>query len=447
MDIEQIDDIWLTQSINELLQWGRKHYIKYHPIYPVVIKEAEGAILRDTNKKEYLDFIAIAMAVNIGHNNEKVIAVMKEQLDQLTTITGSLMNVPQVKLAKLLAEIAIGDLSRSYFSCSGTEAVELAIKTIRRYTGRLNIISRWGGYHGNSLGAAGAASGTVLYKRAFESIVPGFIHIPPPYCYRCPFGLEYPNCGLACARALENAIVYESLEKIAGVIMELIIGGGGVIIPPNEYPVEIRNICNEYGVPLIIDEVVTGFGRTGKMFGCEHYNIVPEILVGGKGIAGAHIPLSFVLTNDKIARAMEDYTKGFHYSTYAHHPLACAAAFATIKVIFEENLVDRSAKLGTYALKALKDVVEDFDVLDDARGKGLMLGVEVVKSKDTKEPDPHLGKKIVEFSFKNGLLIGLSTLRMGNATIIYFAPPLTITEEQIDKALDIFRSAVKGTIQ
>lgn len=446
VSLNDVDNIWLTQDYKKLLEWGGKHYIKYHPFYPVIIKSANGAILKDVNNREYLDFLGIAAAVNLGHNHKKVIEFMKKQLDELTTITGSLMNVPQVKLAKLLAEIAPDGLSKSYFTCSGTEAVELAIKTIRRYTGKLNIISRWGGYHGNSLGGAGAASGTVLYKRSFQPVTPGFIHIPPPYCYRCPYKLTYPDCNLACAKELETVIQYESSDKIAGVIMELIIGGGGVVIPPDSYPKEIRKICKKYEIPLIIDEVLTGFGRTGRMFCCEHYDVTPEILVGGKGVAGTHIPLSFILTNDGIAQSMEDYTKGFHYSTYAHHPLACAAGFATIKTIIEEDLVNKAAELGTYTLKVLREIEEEFDILDDARGKGMLLGLEVVKDKDTKEPNPKTAQKIADNSFKEGLLIGLSKLRMGKASIIYFAPPLTITREQIDRGLDTLRSAIKKSI-
>jgi putrescine aminotransferase len=245
---------------------------------------------------------------------------------------------------------------------------------------------------------------------------------------------------------VENTIVYEWPETVAAVIGEPIIGGGGVVIPPLEYWKEIRRICDKFGVLLILDEVITGFGRTGKMFCSEHYDVVPDIMAIAKGIASCYAPLSGVLTTDEIAVAMEDYEKGSYYSTYQNHPLSCAAALSNLKVMIEDGLVERSARLGEYMLKALSDMVEEINVLDDARGKGLLLGVEVVKDKVSKEPDPELGLKIRRKAYEKGLLVGLSRIRMKDAIINIFGPPLVITREQIDESLDIYRSAVKESM-
>jgi adenosylmethionine-8-amino-7-oxononanoate aminotransferase len=378
----------------------------------------------------------------VGYGEERIKEAIKNQLNEISTITVSFLSSPVVKLAKLLSEIAPSGLSKCFFSCTGSQATELAIQTARRYTGRLKILSRLGGYHGNTMGSI-AASGCALHKRIYDPGVHGFIRVLPPYCYRCDFGQEYPGCNIECAKALENTIIYEWPVTVAAVIGEPIIGGGGVVIPPIEYWKEIRRICDDYGVQLIMDEVITGFGRTGKMFCSEHYEVVPDILAIAKGIASCYAPLSAVLANDEIALAMEEHEKGSYYSTYQNHPLSCAAAIANIGVILEDKLVEKSAKLGEYMLKALSDIVEEFEVLDDARGKGLLLGVEIVKTKESREPDPELGMEIRRKAFEKGLIVGLSRIRMKNAIINAFGPPLSITREQIDEGLDIYRSSVK----
>lgn len=441
--LEDIDRILKEERTEELLGWS-KYIIPYFTMRPIIIKEGEGAILRDTTGKEYIDFASIAHSCILGYNNEKIKEAMKKQIDELSTITGTHgYNIPALKLGKLLAEIAPGDLSRYYLATGGSEVVDIAIKTVRAITGKSKIISRWGGYHGN-LAWSGTASGTVLYKRAYDPVAPGFIHVPPPYCYRCAFGLEYPECGVACAKVIEDIMKYEG-NAVAAVIGEPIIGGGGVVIPPDEYWPIVRKVCDEYGVILIDDEIITSFGRTGKMFACEHWGIIPDVMTVSKTLGACYNPIAAILTTEKISKSVEDL-KCYHFNTYCYHPVSCAAAMATIRVIIEEKLVERSARMGEYALKGLISIVEEFDVLDDARGRGLYLGFEIVKSKKTKEPDPELGMRICEEAFKDGLFFLVSRLRMKDAVIGTFCPPLVTTEEQIDKALEIFRSAVKKSI-
>jgi taurine--2-oxoglutarate transaminase len=434
-----------TNDTEKLVEWGRKHLIHYTRYRPIVLKEGDGVTLQDTTGKKYLDFMSGATSINIGYGEERIKESIKEQLKEISTITVSFLSSPVVKLAKLLTEVAPAGLSRCFFSCTGSQATELAMQTARRYTGRLKIISRHGGYHGNTMGSI-TASGCALHKRIYDAGAHGFVHVLPPYCYRCDFGHEYPDCSIECASALENTIIYEWPETVAAVIGEPIIGGGGVVIPPIEYWQEVRRICDRYGIQLIMDEVITGFGRTGKMFCSEHYGVVPDVMAVAKGIASCYAPLSGVLTTDKIALAMEDHEKGSYYSTYQNHPLSCAAALANLRVIIEDGLVERSARLGEYMLKALGELVEEFDVLDDARGMGLLLGVEVVKNKESKEPDPDLGTQINRKAFEKGLIVGLSRIRMKNAIINLFGPPLLITEDQIDEGLGIYRTAVKEAL-
>lgn len=429
------------EDSEKLVEWGQTHLTHYTGYRPMILKEGKGTELFADGRR-FLDFMSGATSVNVGYGEERVKEAIKEQLQEISTITVAFLSSPVVKLAKLISEIAPSGLSRCFFSCTGSQATELSIQTARRYTGRLKILSRLGGYHGNTMGSI-AASGCPLHKRIYDPGVHGFVRILPPYCYRCDFGHEYPGCNIECARAFENTIIYEWPDTVAAVIGEPIIGGGGAVVPPIQYWKEIRRICDEYGVLLIMDEVITGFGRTGKMFCSEHYDVVPDIMAVAKGIASCYAPLSGVITTDEIGLAMEDHEKGSYYSTYQNHPLSCAAALANIKVIIEDNLVEKSAKLGEYMLKALSDLVEELDVLDDARGKGLLLGVEVVKSKESKVPDPELGMEIRRKAFEKGLMVGLSRIRMKNAIINVFGPPLSAPKEQIDEGLDIYRSAVK----
>lgn len=442
MKNDELDRILYSRSDQDLADWSQRHLVQYHSFLPPVIEEAKGATLRDVTGKEYLDFASIVVSVNVGHGDKRVTDAMKQQLDLMTSTTGTFLNVPEIRLAKLMAEITPEKLTRSFFLTSGSEAVELAMKTARRHTGRLKIFSRWGGYHGNTPGAL-SASGAALYKRIYDPAVPGFLKIPPPYCYRCDFGLEYPDCGIMCARVLDSAIVYEHPDTVAAVIAEPIIGGGGAVVPPEEYVPELRKICDEYGVLLILDEVITGFGRTGRMFCCEHYGVTPDIMSVAKGIGSSYVPLSAVITTDEIAEGMADHTKGVHFSTYGNHPLSCAAALANIKVILEDKLVENAARMGEYCLKALKDLVQESAVLGEARGKGLLLGVEIVKDKKTKTPDLELGVSITKKALERGLYFSLSRMRMKNGVIAVFGPPLNITHEEVDRAIEIFDSVVK----
>lgn len=440
--LAEFDAIANAQDPNILFEWDKQNIIHYHGYRPIIFKEGKGARIRDTSGHEYLDFRGQAFCINIGYGDERVIKYAKEQLDELSTTTIVGLNIPQIRLSKLISGLTPTGLSRSYFVNSGSEANEMALKTARRYTGNAKIISLWAGYHGWTLGALSAA-GMNNFKRSYEPVAPSFIHIPPPYCYRCDYNCTYPNCTMACARMVESTIIYEGPQSIAAVMMEPIIGGGGIVVPPEGYLQEIRRICDKYNIPLIFDEVITGFGRTGKMFCSEHYGISPDIMTMGKGITSTYAPLGGIAITEKIANTLDDYSKGAQLATYENHPLSCAIALANIRVLIEDKLVENSAKMGDYLLRRLNELAGESTILGEARGKGLLMGVEIVRNKETREPDVKIGKAIEDECFKNGLLTFLSDMRLKDAAILCFAPALSITQRDADEAMNSFSVAVR----
>jgi len=446
---KRIDRILATSEPEELLEWNEKFALHTHQFLPFIVKETEGIVITDTTGRKYLDFLAQATCVNVGYNNREVIEAVKEQAEKMSSLTATCLNPTTLKLQRLLAEIAPEGLVRSIMISGGSEANEVAIKIARRYTKRYKIVSRWAGYHGNTAVTLGA-SGVLLYKRDFDPVLPGFIHVSPPYCYRCDFGLEYPDCGVMCARMIEHAITYEDEKQVAAVIAEPIIGWGGAIVPPDEYFPMVREICDEHDVLLILDEVLTGFGRTGKMFACEHYGVSPDIMTLAKGISSIYVPCSAVIAREKVAEGLgvapsvsDSYIeRGITGITCMNHPLACAAALANIKFIVEKKLPENADKVGEYFLRALRDIAEEKRFFGEVRGKGLLIGLEVVKDKDGREPDIEKAEEICFKSIMNGLIIINSKWRARNSSIILFTPPLIVTKEDVDKALEIFQNVV-----
>ena len=447
--INEINQILTTDDTKKLIEWDDNFAFQPHAHLPIVVKKADGIKLIDTRENEYLDFLAGATCVNIGYGNRDVLNYIIKQLELTAGLMGIPMNVPSIKLMKLLAEIAPQGLTRSFTISGGSEANEQAIKISRRYTKKTKIISLWGGYHGNTA-AALSASGVLNYKMDFDPNLPGFIHVPPAYCYRCDLGLKYPECGVMCAKLIEHTIHYEDSQQVAAVIAEPIIGWGGVIIPPKEYFPIIKKICDKYDVLLIIDEILTGFGRTGKMFACQHWDLIPDIMTLAKGLTSFYIPCSAVLVQEKIAQSLgavgritEKYwRRGVMGITSMNHPTACAAALANVKVILEKNLPDNARIIGDYFLKNLGDIAKEYEFFGEIRGKGLLIGLEVVKDKDTKEPDMSKCNKIQAMSISNGLIIGTSMMRTRNSSILLFSPPLITSKDDVNRALEIFQNVV-----
>ena len=418
------------------------------PYKKTLVVGGEGAYYWDAKGNRYLDFMSQLYNVNVGMNNREVIEAIKKQLDELVYVSPYVLSVPKIRLARRLAEITKEDFCKTFFSNSGTEAAEVAIKLAKIYTGHSKIVGLWKGYHGSTYGSASAGGYTDVREQA-EPLVPGFVHIPPPYCYRCYFGLEYPSCNIRCAKFLEDTIKWEGPESIAGFIGETIVGGGGVLVPPKEYWSTIRKICDKYKIVQINDEVMTGFGRTGKMFGYENWHVIPDIVTLAKGITSGYVPLGATMMRKKIAEFFAYPPYFMHSYTYSGHALACAAALATIDVYYEKKLPENAAKVGKHLIEALKGMQDRHDSVGDVRGMGLLLALEFVKDKATKEPlspaDPKAPPEetpltvLGDLCMEEGLSIGMG---LGDDPIVRLCPPLILTEEDANKAVAILENAV-----
>jgi len=414
---------------------------------PLVVA-GDGAYYWDARGNRYLDFMSQLYNVNIGMNNRKVIEAIKKQLDELVYTSPHVPSAPRIRLAKRLSEITRGDFCKTFFSNSGTEAVEAAVKLAKIYTGRFKIIGLWRGYHGSTYASTSAGGFTGLREQA-EPLVPGFVHIPPPYCYRCYFGLEYPSCNIRCAKFLEDTLKWEGPETVAGFISETIVGSGGVLVPPRAYWPTIREICDEYNIVQINDEVMTGFGRTGKMLGYENWNAIPDIITLAKGITSGYVPLGATMIGKKIADFFTYPPYFMHSYTYSGHALACAAALATIDVYCKKKLAENAAKMGKYLMEALKGLQDRHNSIGDVRGIGLFIALEFVKDKATKEPlmpeDPKAPPEknpltvLSDVCMKEGLSIGMG---LGEDPIVRLCPPLILTEEDVDNAMLMFEKGV-----
>jgi taurine--2-oxoglutarate transaminase len=444
------------EEIEKILEWDKRYLL---PVFergknyrPVLIVGGKDSHVWDAHGNRYLDFFSQTWNVNVGHGNLKVIEAIKRQADELSYVTPGRATVVKSKMAKTLIDLMPGNLSHCVFFNSGSEAVEAALKIAREYTGRYKIISRWYAYHGTTYGTL-SALGLPSRRRPHEVLLPGFVFVPPPHCFRCRFGLIYPDCKVRCVDFIEDTIKFEDSERVAAVIAEPIIGTGGVIVPPPEYWPRLRAITERHGVSLIADEVITGFGRTGKWFGVQHWNVTPDIMTLAKGISSGYLPVSATVVNQDIANYYQN-NPWIHYHTYQGHPLCLAAALANISVIKEEKLVENAAKMGAYLNDRLKDLEDNHRCVGEARGLGLLAALELVKNKETKEPfleedlfldwtkhapEELIADLIAKKAFKKGLII--SAFKFANT--IRIAPPLCITEDEIDEGITILDEVLK----
>ena len=414
-----------------------------HTWNPMVVDTAEGVHFTDLDGKRVLDFSSQLMCSNLGHSAEEVKQAMAEQAKKLCYAAPGVATVPAAELGKKLAEITPGDLSKSFLTIGGAEANEAAIKIARLYTRKSKLVSRYRSYHGASSGAI-ALTGDPRTQYAVG--MPGVVRAPDCYCYRCPFDKEYPGCGVTCAEYIDEIIRMEGPNTVAGVVMEPIVGSNGILVPPDEYMPRVREICDEHEVLLIDDEVMAGFGRTGKMFCIEHWGVEPDIMTMAKGITGAYIPMGATVTTRKIADYFDRPENLFvHGQTYAMHPLVCATALAAIEQYSKYNLVENAAKMGEVLGKRLMELKEDHKSVGDVRGKGLFWGVELVKDRETKEPfvtreqkfEPNMLKRI------SGACMELGVYVVNIINILLVAPPLVVGEEDIDKGMAALDEALK----
>ena len=407
----------------------------------LVIKKGEGVHVFDREGNRYIDLNAGATRpVHVGYGRKEIAQAVYDQCCELAYYSPCMFaNEPAIQLAELLSKITPSPINRFTFECDGSEAVESAMKLAKHYhyysgnKSRYKIISRIGAYHGvNGIGVR--ALGTVLpMRQMMEPIAPGGVFAQSPYCYRCPYNLSYPDCDIACARAVEQVIEFEAPELVSAFIGEPVQQGFGAYKPPKEYWTIIREICDKYGIVLIVDEVICGFGRTGKMFGIEHFDIQADILTMAKGLTSGYVPLGAVGCADKITDPIDTF---MHIHTYGNHPVSCAAGLKNLEILREENLVENSEKMGAYFLEQLQ-ALSDHPTVGEVRGTGLWLAIDFTTNKQTRAPYPteRINNMIVRARHK-GMLMRF----MGPA--LEFAPPLIIQKEEIDQAVKIIDECI-----
>lgn len=430
---------------------GHVFYRKMAHKYPLITR-GEGVYLYDEKGKRYLDGSGGALVVNIGHGKREISQAVIDQMNQVGYVHGTQFTTRSVEeYADALAEILPAGMDKIYFLSGGSEAVEGAIKLARQYClesgqpQRWRVASRWHSYHGNTLGAL-SVTGRIGSRKPFLPLLINFPHFPPPYCYRCPYDLAYPECNLKCAKALENLIQVEGPETISGVIMEPVIGATvGAVVSPDGYLPLIQEICQRYGILYIDDEVMAGMGRTGRWFAVEHFDVQPDIMVIGKGMSGGYFPLSAVITREEIAERLREKSGGFtHGHTFSHHPVACAVGLTVIRYIQRNNLVEQCRKQGAYLLQKLEEL-KSFPFVGDVRGKGLMTAIEFVRDIRTKEPFPRSAKfaeKVIDLAFQNGLVLypGTGFVDGVQGDMVMVGPPFIIEEKEIDELIEILKT-------
>jgi 4-aminobutyrate aminotransferase len=408
----------------------------YTRVYPLVAERGEGLWIQDVDGNRFLDFTA-GIAVNAtGHCHPKVVQAIKDQADRLLHMSGTdFYYTAQIALAEKLASLAPGEgTKRVYFGNSGAEAVEAAFKLARWHTKRELNIAFFGAFHGRTMGALSLTASKTVQKKHYNPLVPGITHIPYAYCYRCAYNLTYPQCHLYCVQWVEDTLFRTTVpaEEVAAIFVEPIQGEGGYIVPPPEFHKAFYAIAKKYGILYVTDEVQSGMGRTGKMFAIEHFGVAPDIMALAKGIASG-MPLGAMVAPANIM----DWEAGSHASTFGGNPLACQAAMATIELL-EGSLMANAAAQGERLLGSLRDMQQRFECMGDVRGKGLMVGVELVKDRQSKAPAADWRGRIIQRAFEKGLLI----LGCGQNSI-RFCPSLTVSAEEIDVGLSIFEECVK----
>jgi len=412
---------------------------------PLVVERAKGNYFYDSSGKRYLDFSSQFVFSNLGHADERVVGVVAEQARKLPAMASPFATEAKARLGKLLAEVTPGDIKKTFFSTSGAEANEGALKLARLATGKQKVIARYRGYHGSTMGAMALSND---YRNwACEPSIPGVVHCLDPYCYRCPFGASYPSCDVQCAKHVEDVVRFEGgARRVAGFIAEPVVGANGVIVPPDGYWQRVREICDRYEMVMIVDEVMSGFGRTGKWFAIEHWGVVPDVITMAKGITSGYVPLGATSMRPWVAERFET-NQWVHGHTYSGHTLAMAAGVAAIEVYKADGLIERSAEMGEYLKEKALELQERHPSVGDVRGLGLFVGMELVKNRKTKEPiheapwegprPPTAKMKVLAEALKEGVYC-----LPGQTSVIMLAPPLTITKDEIDFAMEVFDRAL-----
>ncbi len=410
--------------------------------YPLAVKSAQGVVVEDVDGNRFLDCAAGIAVCSTGHCHPRVVEAIREQAARLLHICAADFYEPAyIALSERLAKLTPckgaspdGNSRRVFLANSGAEAVEAALKLSRHHSERSRIITFLGAFHGRTLGAVSLTASKPVYHGGFGPLVPGIAHVPYGYCYRCAYNLTYPACNLACVDYIEDVLFARSIpaEEVAAVFVEPVQGEGGYIVPPPGWMQRLRELCDRYGILLVDDEVQAGIGRTGRMFAIEHWGVEPDIVCAAKAL-GSGLPISAMIASADIM----SWPRGAHGSTFGGNPVACAAALATLDVIQEQALLSNASRIGEQLLGNLRDLAEESHTIGDVRGLGLMIGVELVKDKATKEIAKKEAQQVIMECFRRGLLLlpcGPSGIR--------FSPPLILTPAQADTAFQIFAEAL-----
>jgi taurine--2-oxoglutarate transaminase len=434
-------------ALGEQIVADAKRYVLYSwsvqdALNPIAVAGAEGRYFWDYDGKRYLDFASQLVNVSIGYGHPKVVEAIKRQAETLATIGPPMATESRSRLGKLLAEVTPGDLNFSFFTNGGTEANENAIKLARWYTGRQKIVARYRSYHGATAGSI-ALTGDPRRWPA-EPAIPGVVRMLDPYTYRCPAGHPDPCPVCTGAPHLEEILMYEGPHTVAAVIIETVTGTNGIIVPPDGYLQSIREVCDRHGILLIADEVMAGFGRTGKWFAVDNWNVVPDIITLAKGINSGYVPLGAMVVSEQIA----EWVRPRYFAgglTYSGHPLACASAAASIEAFHEEGIVENAAATGKVLAVELARLAERHPSIGEVRGLGCFFGLELVKNRETREPlvpfnatGPAM--KPVASMASHALAQGLYLMTHWNVAMV--CPPLTITREELDEGLAVLDDAL-----
>ncbi len=441
-DAQTSEERFLRQIFvrDQMAEWSKE---------PLLMAKADGVLYWDVHGKKYLDALSGIYTVSVGHNNRRVIEAIKKQFDTLhfsPPMHGT--NPVAVRLANMIAEVAPGDLNTVKFECAGSEVTEAAIKLARQYhrltgnPGKYKVISRYQSWHGSTLGAL-SASGLKSRKTVNEPLAPGFLHVFPPTCYRCPFGKEYPSCEITCATLVNDVIEMEDPATVAAVLVEPIGHTGGIIDPPPEYLRILRDVCTRHNILLIFDEIITGMGRTGHLFAADTFGVVPDAICTAKGLSGGYAPLSALICRKPIADAFwgpiatnPGFVEGH---TFEGNPIACAAGIAVLTEIIERDLCQNARAMGDRLRAGFGRIADRTGVIGDIRGKGLMQGIEFVKDRKTKErfpASPGLGIRVGKRALANGLLCRFDPHWLA------FGPALCVTAEQLDEMLAVLERSL-----
>jgi 4-aminobutyrate aminotransferase len=403
--------------------------------YPLAVERGEGCMIEDVDGNRFLDFNAGIAVVATGHCHPRVVEAIQKQAARLIHMSGTdFYYEGMVALAEKLAAITPGGVERRVsFGNSGAEAMEGAIKLARYATGRDKIIAFYGGFHGRTMGALSLTARKAVQRAGFGPLIPGVVHAPYPYCYRCPYGKQPDSCAVECVKFIEDTLLrtVAPAAETAAIALEPVQGEGGYIVPPKKFFDELARVAKRHGILLIFDEVQSGMGRTGKMWAAEHFDAVPDIMAVAKGIASG-MPLGATVAR----RQLMSWPPGAHASTFGGNPVACAAALATIALL-EEELVENAARMGAYLMDRIRDWPSRFACVGDVRGLGLMIGIEFIRDNGMQDPAPELRDAIEDMAFHRGLLI----LGAGDSTI-RLCPPLVVNRDQCDFAVEVLEECI-----